>query len=76
VPATLVAVQAAHRRLGRNVVFLTVLGWVASPGNIATMLEKLDGVTYNEKSTLVFDLFSNTSYHFEQFNGSLSLPYK
>ncbi len=62
--------------MGRNVVDLTVPGWIASPDNIAVMLEKRENVACGENDTVVFDLFNNLFYRFEQFDGSLSQPYK
>jgi hypothetical protein len=40
------------------------------------MLQKIDKVDCSKSATIIFDLFSNSSYRFEQFDGTLSLPYK
>ncbi len=40
------------------------------------MAEKLKNTECNEASTLVFNLFGNSSFHFEQFDGSFSMPFK
>jgi hypothetical protein len=44
--------------------------------NIAELTKKLKNVECGESSTLVFDLFGNSSFRFEQFDGSFSLPFK
>jgi hypothetical protein len=64
------------RKRGKHVIDLTQPGWVASNENIDAMAEKLKNIECNEASTLVFDLFGNSSFRFEQFDGSLSMPFK
>jgi hypothetical protein len=64
------------RKRGKQVIDLTQPGWVASSENIEAMAEKLKNTVCNEASTLVFDLFGNSSFRFEQFDGSLSMPFK
>jgi hypothetical protein len=63
-------------KLGKIVIDLTQPGWLASKENIDGLTEKLDGIHCNEYTTLVFDLFGNSSFRFEQFDGSLSMPFK
>jgi hypothetical protein len=68
---------ASHlRKQGKQVIDLTQPGWLASKENIEALSEKLKKIDCNEQSTLVFDLFGNSSFRFEQFDGSLSMPFK
>jgi hypothetical protein len=64
------------KKLGYGVVDLTAPGWIASPENISTLTEKLNGITCCSNDKIVLDLYGNLSYRFEQFDGTLSLPYK
>jgi hypothetical protein len=61
---------------GYDVVDLTIPGWIASPENIEKMLKKVSTVEENTSNFFVFDLFGNSAYRFEQFDGTQSLPYK
>jgi hypothetical protein len=67
---------ARLRKQGKQVVDLTQPGWLASKENTETLEKKLKDIVCNEQSTLVFDLYGNSSFRFEQFDGSLSMPYK
>jgi hypothetical protein len=62
--------------MGKKVVDLTVPGWITSPENIAALTEQLEKEYCGENEILVLDLYGNLSYRFEQFDGTLSLPYK
>jgi hypothetical protein len=44
--------------------------------NIVELTKKLKNIECGESSTLVFDLFGNSSFRFEQFDGSFSMPFK
>jgi hypothetical protein len=44
--------------------------------NIEEMHSKLAEVKCSDTDTIVFDLFGNTTYRFEQFDGTLSMPYR
>jgi hypothetical protein len=61
---------------GLEVVNLTTPGWIASPENILLLTEKLKEITCSSRDKIVLDLYGNMSYRFEQFDGTLSLPYK
>ncbi len=41
-----------------------------------TLAETLKSIECNKHSTLVFDLFGNSSFRFEHFDGSFSMPFK
>jgi hypothetical protein len=64
------------KKLGFVVVDLTKPGWIASPENISSLTEKLSGISCGRADRIVLDLYGNLSYRFEQFDGTLSLPYK
>ncbi len=64
------------RDRGKLVVDLTQPGWLASKENILSLAEKLKSMECSETATLVFDLFGNSSFRFEQFDGSFSMPFK
>jgi hypothetical protein len=64
------------RREGFEVVDLSSPGWLATPDNIALLLGKLEKIPCGTSDTLILDLYGNLSYRFEQFDGSISLPYK
>jgi hypothetical protein len=59
--------SCAHRlrKLGKSVIDLTQPGWLASKENIAGLTEKLDCINCSKTTTLVFDLFGNSSFRFE-----------
>jgi hypothetical protein len=54
----------------------TVPGWMLTPENIATLLERVRVLSADRNSAFVFDLLGNTSVRYEQFDGSTSLPFK
>jgi hypothetical protein len=64
------------RREGFEVIDLSSPGWLATPENIELLLGKIGKITCGTGDTLILDLFGNLSYRFEQFDGSISLPYK
>jgi hypothetical protein len=66
----------SFKKLGLIVVDLTAPGWIASPENILSPTEKLKGLNCSSHDKIVLDLYGNMSYRFEQFDGTLSLPYK
>ncbi len=65
---------------GLETINLTVPGWVASPEKIAVACEKvtglLNGNPKGESPMFVMDLFGNSTFRYEQFDGSISLPFK
>jgi hypothetical protein len=60
---------------GYKVDNLCMPGWIASPDSIAKMSERVENANCNENYIYILDLPSN-SYHFEQFDGSISLSVK
>jgi hypothetical protein len=63
------------RALGNTVIDLTQPGWIASKANVDMLLCKLERIPCNEKTILVYDLYGNSTFRFEQFDGSLSMPF-
>jgi hypothetical protein len=61
---------------GFSVTDLTVPGWVASESNIESLISKLKSVTIPPGAAVIIDLLSNSTYRYEQFDGTLALPYK
>jgi hypothetical protein len=61
---------------GYEVVDYTEPGCVASPENIKRMSEKINKGGVDGNHLFIFDLFGNTAFRFEQYDGTQSLPYK
>jgi hypothetical protein len=64
------------RQSGLEVIDLTVPGWVASPENISAVTTSLKELGNANNHCMVIDPFSNSTFRFEQFDGSTSLPFK
>jgi len=61
---------------GYTVVNLCVPGWVSSPTNVAEMLEKLSTVTVGNDTAIVLDVFGNSTFRYENYDGSVLMPVK
>ncbi len=61
---------------GLQTVNLTVPGWVASTDNVKKICDKIDNLEGTGNKMFVFDLFCNSVFRYEQFDGSTSLPFK
>ncbi len=55
---------------GYEVVDYTEPGWVASPDNIKKMAEKINSGGVEGNHIFVFDLFGNSAFRFEQYDGT------
>jgi hypothetical protein len=66
----------ALQGVGFTITDLTTPGWVATESNIADLITKLQTVSFPAGFGVVLDLLGNASYRFEQFDGTLSLPFK
>jgi hypothetical protein len=64
------------RQSGLEVIDLTVPGWVASPENVSAVMANIKELDNASNHCMVIDPFSNSTFHFEQFDGSTSLPFK
>jgi len=58
------------------VVNLCVPGWVSSPNNVADMIEKLSTVNIDKETAIVLDVFGNSTYRYENYDGSVLMPVK
>ncbi len=69
-----------HRIPHTETINLTVPGWVASPEKIVAACEKITGLLKSnpqgESPLFVMDLFGNSTFRYEQFDSSFSLPFK
>jgi lysophospholipase L1-like esterase len=54
----------------------TVPGWMPTPENIATLVERVRALSADKNSAFIFDLLGNSSVRYEQYDGSTSLPFK
>jgi hypothetical protein len=59
---------------GFTVVDNTVPGWVPNPTNIAKLSEKLENMSQDD--IVIADILTNTTYRYEQVDGTLAMPYK
>jgi len=74
--ASILGQTVSHlRSAGLEVIDLTLPGWVASPDRLAELRAKLDGMDKGEY-TYILDPLSNSTFRFEQFDGTLCLPLK
>ena len=78
----IVLVGASHMRrvachlqdMGYCVVLYTLSGGMASPASIAALNQWLSELNVTPGTALVFDLFGNFTYRFEQEDGGMALP--
>jgi hypothetical protein len=54
---------------------ITIPGWMCSPENVNKMREEMETKS-PDAGAFVFDLLSNSTLRFEQFDGTTSLPFK
>jgi hypothetical protein len=64
------------KQLGWDVVDLSAPGWVATPANVEEMANKLRQLEIDEGTAVVFDLFGNSAYRYESYDGSILTPVK
>jgi hypothetical protein len=62
--------------MGYDIVDLSVPGWTPTPDNIDRLTSEIVGIAPGKNSIIIGDLLSNTTFCFEQLNGSLALPMK
>jgi hypothetical protein len=53
----------------------SVPGWTPTSENLKTVADMVEGKA-NDCIAFVFDLLSNSAVRFEQFDGSMALPFK
>jgi hypothetical protein len=54
---------------------ITIPGWMCSPENVKKMMDEMETKSL-DAGAFVFDLLSNSTLRFEQFDGTMSLPFK
>jgi hypothetical protein len=62
--------------LGFEVVNLCVPGWVATPTNVEVMMEKVKAVPADLATVVIYDLFGNSTFRYENYDGSVFMPLK
>jgi len=68
---------ATHlRKFGVEIIDLCVSGWVINPSNVAEIKQKLEQIGVGSGTAVVTDLFGNSVFRFEDFDGSISKPIK
>jgi hypothetical protein len=64
------------RAVGLEVTDLSQSAWLATPENIAILVEKLRLADPDENTTVILELFGNSTYRYRQFDGTMALPFK
>jgi hypothetical protein len=49
---------------------------LATPDNIATLVEKLKNADPDDNTTVILELFGNSTFRYRQFDGTMALPFK
>jgi hypothetical protein len=62
--------------MGFSITNLSLPGWVVSEKNISDLIAKLQTVNIPPGAGILIDLLSNSSYRYEQIDGTLALPSK
>jgi hypothetical protein len=66
----------ALQGVGFTITDMTEPGWIATESNIEKMITQLQTIDLPGGFGIVLDLLGNCTFRFEQFDGTLSLPYK
>jgi hypothetical protein len=61
---------------GYEIIDMCTPGWMATPGSIEVLVGKLKVHAGTENFAIILDLFGNSTYRYELYDGSTSLPYK
>jgi hypothetical protein len=61
---------------GYSVSDLSQPSWLATPENVEILAEKLNTILPGTDTVVVLELFSNSTYRYRQFDGTMALPYK
>jgi hypothetical protein len=64
------------RKFGVEIIDLCVSGWVINPSNVAEIKQRLEQIGVGSGTAVVTDLFGNSVFRFEDFDGSISKPTK
>jgi hypothetical protein len=63
-------------KVGKEVIDLTEPGWVPSPENVTCIVNKVSKMDNINDELFVVDLYSNSSFRYERYDGTMSLPCK
>jgi len=69
-------VGAHLEQSGSTVINLCTPGWMATPPNVTTMIERLSLTNPDENTVVIFDVFGNTTFRYENWDGSVFMPVK
>jgi hypothetical protein len=61
---------------GVECIDLCTPGWTPTAANVTAMGEKIAEIGIGKECVTVIDILSNITYRYEQFDGSLALPFK
>jgi hypothetical protein len=61
---------------GYTVTDLTRPSWIATPDNVARITELINTMDLSPGYTLIMELFGNSTFRYEQFDGTMALPFK
>jgi hypothetical protein len=61
---------------GYTVTDLTYPSWLATPSNVMNIVEKLNSLDLSPGYTMVMELFGKCTFRYEQFDGTMALPFK
>jgi hypothetical protein len=61
---------------GHSVTDLTQSSWLATPDNIDHIIAKLNTISPDSSTTVILELYGNSTYRYRQFDGTMALPYK
>ncbi len=61
---------------GKEVIDLTEPGWLPSPDNVFCIVNKVTAMDNVKNDLFVVDLYGNSDFRYEQYYGTMSLPYK
>ncbi len=64
------------KNMGLDVIDLTKPGWTPTADNVSQLTADITAISPSRQSIIIGDLLSNTSFCFEQINGSCALPIK
>jgi hypothetical protein len=64
------------KQAGHSVTDLTQPSWLATPDNIDYLISQLNTIVPDPDTTVVLELFANSTFRYRQFDGTMALPFK
>jgi hypothetical protein len=61
---------------GHTVTDLTQPSWLATPENIDYLIASLNTIWPDNNTTVILELFGNSTFRYRQFDGTMALPFK